>query len=174
MANNDEESFWEKMQQLIQISVQVTIAAAMINMSADLSDSSDEASSTDSADSADSKTEGNSVFRPWDIDYFDSNSDVESVEVKENHQIYHNVFSFINCLQVKALTMNTALLRQNLNFCLLEKADIWYTEKLTHLFWLDLRNNNNRVVKWDNAFKVRFWDSSDKALTALKTLQYTV
>ena len=114
------------MQQLIQTNVQAVIAAAMINMSAglsDLSDSSDEADSTDSADSADSRTEDNSVFKPQDIDYFDSNSDIESVEVKENHQIYHNVFSFINCLQVKALTMNTALLRQNLNFCLLRKAD---------------------------------------------------
>ena len=124
--------------------------------------------------SASSETESNSPFRPWDISYFNPNSDVESVKVKENHQIYHNMFSFINCLQVKALTMNTALLRQNLNFCLLRKIDIWYTEKLTHLFWLGLRNNNNEIVKWCNALKVRFWDNSNRAQTALKTLQYTV
>ena len=93
-------------------------------MSADLSGSSDRVSLTDFADSADSRIKDNSAFRSQNIDYFDSNSDVESFEVKKNHQIYHNMFSFINCLQVKALTMNIVLLRQNLNFCLLEKADI--------------------------------------------------
>ena len=149
MSNNEEIS-WENMQQLIQISVQTVITAVIINISADSQGSADSLSEVRPPDPvrvSDDETEDNSVFKPQDINYFNSNSDVESVEVKENHQIYHNVFSFINCLWVKALTMNTALLRQSLNFCLLRKVNIWYTEKLTHLSQLGLRNNNNEVIK---------------------------
>ena len=40
--------------------------------------------------------ENDSEFCARDIEYFDSNSDVEMMKVKDNHQIYHNMFSFIN------------------------------------------------------------------------------
>ena len=54
-------------------------------MSADSSDSSDSADLTDSVSLVSDKTEENSVFRPQNIDYFDLNSDIESVKVKENY-----------------------------------------------------------------------------------------
>ena len=63
------------------------------------------------------------VFRARDVGYFDPNPDVPSIEVKENHNIYHNVFSFTNRLRVKADTMDVALLRQNLDACLLGSAE---------------------------------------------------
>ena len=64
MLNNGEEISWEKMQQLIQISVQAAIAAVIINMSTDSADSSDSVSLTDSANSVSDETESNSSFRP--------------------------------------------------------------------------------------------------------------
>ena len=66
--------------------------------------------------------------------------------------------------------MDTAVLRQNLNSCLLGKADMWYTEELAHLSRLDLQNDNNGVVEWCNALESRFRDSPERALAALKTL----
>ena len=64
-----------------------------------------------------------SAFRLRDIEYFDLNSLVSSVEVKDSHNIYHNVFSFINRLQVKAASIDPAVLRQNIELCLLGAAD---------------------------------------------------
>ena len=57
-------------------------------MSADLADSSnssDSADLTDSVSLASDETDSNLVFRPQDIDYFNLNSNIESVEVKENY-----------------------------------------------------------------------------------------
>ena len=39
-----------------------------------------------------------SQFRSRDIDYFDSNPQTASIKVKNTHNIYHNVFNFINRL----------------------------------------------------------------------------
>ena len=50
-----------------------------------------------------------SVFCAYNIEYFDL-SDNEAVKIKENYQIYQNVFSFTNCLHVKVFTMNTVIL----------------------------------------------------------------
>ena len=63
------------------------------------------------------------AFRARDVGYFDFNPDVPVIEVKENHNVYHNVFSFTNRLRVKADIMNTTMLRQNLDAYLLGTAE---------------------------------------------------
>ena len=63
------------------------------------------------------------TIRAQDIGYFDPDSDKEPVEVKETHQVYHNVFSFTNRLKARAITMDIALLRNHLPSCLIGKAE---------------------------------------------------
>lgn len=69
-------------------------------------------------------------FRPRDIGFFNPDPQVIPVESKNNYNIYHNVFSFTNRLRVKATSMDAAVLRQNLDACLLGAADNWYTNQL--------------------------------------------
>ena len=113
-----------------------------------------------------------SAFRARDIGYFDP-SDGEAVEVKENHQIYRNVFSFTNRLRVKASTMDTAILRQNIDSCLLGKANTWYSEELAHLSRVGLRNDINGVEEWCKALEARFRDPPGKSLALLEKIRYT-
>lgn len=119
-------------------------------------------------------TNGNTQFRPRDIGYFDPNPDVPPVEVKDTHNIYHNVFSFTNRLQVKAITMDKALLRQNIDSCLLGKADDWFTNQLSQLNRVGLRNDPTGVTEWCNALQARFRDSRGKSLSLLENIRYTV
>ena len=62
-------------------------------------------------------------FRARDVGYFDPDPQAAPTEVKDNHKVYHNVFSFTNRLGVKATTMDATTLRQNLDSCLLGAAD---------------------------------------------------
>ena len=60
------------------------------------------------------------MFWVKDIDYFDSQVNItENVIVKDWDMIYWNIFSFINWVWVKAITVESGLVCQNLNFCLL-------------------------------------------------------
>lgn len=86
-------------------------------------------------------------FRPRDIGYFDPNPDVPPVEVKDTHNIYHNVFSFTSRLEVKATTMDPSIIRLNLDSCLLGKADDWFTNQLTRLTRSGLRNDPTGITK---------------------------
>ncbi|KAI4194411.1 MAG: hypothetical protein LQ350_007783, partial [Teloschistes chrysophthalmus] len=58
-------------------------------------------------------------FRPRDVGYFDPNPDVMPVETKDTYNVYHNVFSFVQRVRVKAKTMDANVLRDNLDACLL-------------------------------------------------------
>ena len=112
-------------------------------------------------------------FRARDIGYFDP-APGPAIEVKDNHNIYHNVFSFTNRLRVKATTMDPTVLRQNLDSCLLGAAENWYTNELAHLSRIGLRNDNDGVKEWCNALEARFRDSPSKSLVALEAIRYTV
>ena len=112
-------------------------------------------------------------FRARDIGYFDP-APGPAIEVKDNHNIYHNVFSFTNRLRVKATTMDPTVLQQNLDSCLLGAAENWYTNELAHLSRIGLRNDNDGVKEWCNALEARFRDSPSKSLVALEAIRYTV
>ena len=109
-----------------------------------------------------------------DVGYFDPNSDVDPVEVKNDKQIYHNVFAFTNRIRVKSTTMGAATLRENLESCLLGMADRWYTEELSHLTRVGLQNNNKDVKEWCKALETRFRDPPSRALAMLESLRYTI
>ena len=120
------------------------------------------------------RQEKSTAFRPRDIGYFDSNPQLPPVDVKDSHNIYHNVFSFTNRLRVKVASMDPAVLRQNIESCLLGAADDWYTNQLNHVFRVGLRSDNNGVKEWCDALEARFRDSPGKSLTLLKQIRYTV
>ena len=73
------------MQQLIQASVQAAITAVMANMPQGPSGPAGNQGPVGPAGPATGGTRINSPFHPQDIGYFDSNPDLEPVEVKENH-----------------------------------------------------------------------------------------
>ena len=50
-------------------------------------------------------------LRARDVNYFDFNFDISIIKVKNNQNIYYNIFSFINRLRVKYNIINIALLR---------------------------------------------------------------
>ena len=68
------------------------------------------------------------TFKAQDIRYFAPEPSKDAVEIKENHTVYHNVFSFINRLQVKVFNSKASKIGPNLNTCLLGKAKLWYTK----------------------------------------------
>ena len=86
-------------------------------------------------------------FRTRNIGYFEP-SPGPAIVVKDNHNVYHNVFSFANRLRVKATTMDATLLRQNLDSYLLGAAGSWHTNELAHLSRIGLRNDINSVKEW--------------------------
>ena len=112
-------------------------------------------------------------FRARDIGYFDPTSG-PAVEVKDNHNVYHNVFSFTNRLRVKVTSMDATILRQNLDSCLLGTAEHWYTNELTHISRVGLRNDPDGVKEWCDALESRFRDSPSKSLAALEAVRYTM
>ena len=113
-------------------------------------------------------------FRPKDIGYFDPNPDIMPVDVKDTYNIYYNVFSFTNRLRVKETTIDPALLRQHLDTCLLGTADTWYTNELSYISRISLRNDLNGVKEWYNALEERFRDSPSKLLALLESVRYTI
>ena len=50
------------------------------------------------------------AFRARDIDYFNLNLNIPFIKVKENYNIYYNVYNFINRLRVKANIINYYIL----------------------------------------------------------------
>ncbi|KAI4221405.1 MAG: hypothetical protein L6R40_008635, partial [Gallowayella cf. fulva] len=112
-------------------------------------------------------------FRPRDIGYFDPNPEVMPVEVKDTHNVYHNVFSFTQRLRVKMDTMDAALLRENLDSCLLGAADAWYTGELGQATRASFRTGDG-VDNWCNHLEERFRDSPSRSLALLESIRYTV
>lgn len=112
-------------------------------------------------------------FRARDIGYFDPNPQSMPVEVKDNHNIYHNVFSFTSRLRVKATTMDPSVLRLNLDSCLLGSADDWFTNQLTHASRQGLRHDPDGVKGWCDTLEERFRDSPSKSLSMLEAIRYT-
>ena len=70
--------------------------------------------------------------------------------------------------------MKAITLRQNVEFCLLRIVDDWYTNQLTHINKVKLRNDFNDVKKWCDVLKTRFRDSLKKSFILLKAIRYIV
>ena len=116
-----------------------------------------------------------SGFRARDVGFFDPDNDKDPVETKENHQIYHNVYAFTNRIRVKASTSgNPRILRENLDTCLLGKAQTWFTEELDDVYRSGLRNDPNGVEVWASALERRFREAPGRALSTLESTRYTI
>ena len=113
-------------------------------------------------------------FNPKLVGYFDPNPDKPAVEVKDGTNTYHNVFSFTARLKVKETSMDKAYLCQNLDACLLDKADSWYTNELSPASRLGMRFDPDGVGTWCASLEERFRDAPGKSLATLETVRYTV
>ena len=69
------------------------------------------------------------------------------MEIRNNQQIYHDTYSFTKKLRA----IDTPELRQNLEVCLLGKADRWYME-LSYTARLKLRKE---IEQWCEALESR-------------------
>ena len=90
-------------------------------------------------------TEAKPDFRPRDIRYFEPDPLAIPVEAKDGYNVYHNVFSFTNRLRVKESIIDAAFLRQNIESYLLGTADDWYSNQISYISCISLRNNPNSV-----------------------------
>ena len=114
-------------------------------------------------------------FRARDIGYFDPKPDsTQPVEVKDNYNVYHNVFSFTARLQVKAALVGAAVLAQNLDACLLGAADQWFTNEIVQATRVGMQYDPNGISLWCSCLEDRFRDSPGKSLAALEAVRYTV
>ncbi|RKF57545.1 hypothetical protein OnM2_073031b [Erysiphe neolycopersici] len=114
--------------------------------------------------------QSNTFFRAKDIGYFDPDTSKPAVEIRDTHNIYHNVFSFTNRLRVKRSTDNSIV--RNLDECLLGEANQWYIEEISQIMRNGLRVGT--IEDWCNILEKRFCESPGKALIALEKLRYTV
>ena len=110
-------------------------------------------------------------FRPRDIGFFDPNNDADPVETTDNKTIYHNVFSFTERLRVKKGGIDAVEIAQNLDQCLLGKADRWYTSELSDLGRAGLKTN---LELWCKELEKRFREAPGVALSKLESLRYTI
>ena len=99
-----------------------------------------------------SVTTGSAIgFRARDVGFFDPDSD-KATEIKNGCRLYHNVHSFTQ----KIRAMDSLKLRHNLEMCLLGKADIWFTQELSHTSRLKLKDG---IQLWCEALESRFGES---------------
>ena len=113
-------------------------------------------------------------FRPQTVGYFDPKPDVMPIDVKDTHNVYHNVFSFTARLRVKATTMDEAFLQQNVDACLLGAADEWYTTQIEYATRQGFRFDPKGIECWCNALEARFRESPSRSLSMLENIRYTI
>ena len=115
------------------------------------------------------------ALRLRDIGYFDPDHDLEAIEVKDNYNVYYNVFSFTNRLKVKV--GGSADLGVSIRFiidgCLLGAAEAWYNGELDDNARDMLRNDPLGISLWCRSLENRFREAPGKALSRLEALRYT-
>ena len=156
-----------QLNQLVEWTIIRILTAHQSNANSESSDSSESQKKSDQ-DKFDEQ-ELKSTFWSRNVDYFNSNFNTDFIKIHDNKQIYHNVFFFMNWVWVRTTLID--ILAENLEFCLLNKTDWWYTEKLEHLSCLSLQNS---VKEWCKTLKTKFCDSLSCILFMLEFLHYTI
>ena len=108
-------------------------------------------------------------FNAKSIGFFDPNSNKPSVGVKDNYNIFHNVYSFTQKLKVRATATSTTPLPMNVENCLLGAAERWFTEELDELSRTGLRYSPD-IHLWCSTLESRFRDSPSRSLATLEQL----
>lgn len=70
--------------------------------------------------------------------------------------------------------MDVDVLWQNIDSCLLGTAEDWFTNQLSQIIRVGLRNDPTGIIEWYNTLEARFKDSPGKSLTLLEAIRYTV
>ena len=137
------------------------------------SSKSSELSEQNNINNNDNSNNINHFFWSKNVRFLDFNFKLNSVNVKKDKQLYYNIFSFTNWIWVMTFTMNTTILQQNLQSCLLDKTDHWYIKEFNYLSQLNLQNIKS-VEKWCKTLKTKFQNSFSCIFMLLKNVHYTV
>ena len=92
--------------------------------------------------------------------------------MKNNYNIYHNVFSFTQRLWAIAVDEMVFIITKNLHFCLMNIVNSWYIN--------ELNDDSRRIYKigfiqqWCIVLKRWFKESANQALTKFHQVQYTI
>ena len=114
-----------------------------------------ESSTSTSTSTSTSSAAAQTAFNPKLVGFLDPNPNKPSVEVKDNYNVFHNVFSFTQKLRVRATTPSATPLQQNVENCLLGSAERWFTEELNDLSRTGLRFSPGIQV-WCSTSESRF------------------
>ena len=93
---------------------------------------------------------------------------------KENKIYYQSVTVFISWLRVAAATHDSTKIHQNLNTCLYEKAEWWWTHELDKIIHADLIAHHHDVEQWCKILEKRFKTSFSQALIKLNAIRYII
>ncbi|KAL8716211.1 MAG: hypothetical protein Q9220_000116 [cf. Caloplaca sp. 1 TL-2023] len=111
-------------------------------------------------------------FGARDLGYFDPDDNASKpVESQEGKTVYHNVCSFTSRLRVKAAGDEATTVAKNLDQCLLDKAEGWFTEEISATTRAGLQTN---VEPWCSELEARFREPPNVALARLESLRFTV
>ena len=143
-----------------------------------VSDSSEEQSLSEFTDNNNDVSWATS-WKLNDVDIFWSNISVSYstenvVDDDEKKWYYCNVHFFVIRIRVTAVTRDTSIMRQNLELCLKEKAQNWWTNQVLHVIWVSIMTDNNSVEKWVKVLERQFWEALSVTLSKLQTMRYTV
>ena len=92
--------------------------------------------------------------------------------MKNNYNIYHNIFSFTQKLQAIVVNEMAFIVAKNLHFCLMNIVNNWYINKLN--------DDSRRIYKIDSIqqwcifLKKRFKKSVNQTLTKFHQIQYII
>ena len=93
---------------------------------------------------------------------------------KDGKNYYRNMHSFTNRVRVAALTRDPKQIRQNLDACFREKAELWWNSQLDKVIRIGLINHLNSVEEFCNALERRFKPTLSEAWNKFHAYRYTV
>ena len=113
------------------------------------------------------------LFKMKNIEFFDFNLNVtQMIKIKNNYNIYHNIFSFIQRFQMIIINKMVFIITKTLHFCLMNIVDSWYINELNDDFcWI---YKISFIQQWYIVLKKRFKKSANQALIKFHQVQYII
>ena len=112
-------------------------------------------------------------FKTKNIEYFNFNPNAtQMIDMKNNYNIYHNVFSFTQKLQMIVINEMIFVISKNLYFCLMNVVNSWYINELNDDFRRIYKIDS--IQQWCIVLKKRFKKSANQTLIKFHQIQYMI
>ena len=107
------------------------------------------------------------------IGFLDFNPNVtQMIKIKDNYNIYHNVFSFTQWFWTIAIDEMVFIIAKILHFCLMNITDSWYINELNDdFYWI---YKIGFIQQWCIALKKWFKKSANQTLIKFHQVQYII